>query len=245
MIKDADYQQCVELSLKMNLWQGNQGLCSYYGIREPDTRRLPSHFLEVQGKGKENIIDEHVANTLLDLNTPKKKSTANQYILQKRTPETAEPTGPSSQPEDEGITMTNSEMSLMRTPSSVSCPMTTLAIDLTTPQLDSPTVHQNTTPTSTQQLTTAITNNNSSTDHTSTTTKHHKSDLITTHSLVRSDRKRSDSTQDFLSGSPPPPPPISRRFGGQELLELHRVFITISTYPPSLSSKPADSDKSK
>ncbi|GJZ21967.1 hypothetical protein Tco_0559006 [Tanacetum coccineum] len=109
MIKDADYQQCVELSLKMNLWQGNQGLCSYYGIREPDTRRLPSHFLEVQGKGKENIIDEQVANTLLDLNTPKKKSTADQYILQRRTPKTAEPTGSSSQPKDEGITMTNSE----------------------------------------------------------------------------------------------------------------------------------------
>nr|GEV94965.1 hypothetical protein [Tanacetum cinerariifolium] len=30
--------------------------------------------------------------------------------LEKRTPETAEPTGPSSQPEDEGITMTNSEI---------------------------------------------------------------------------------------------------------------------------------------
>ncbi|GKG32681.1 hypothetical protein Tco_0430191, partial [Tanacetum coccineum] len=65
--------------------------------------------LEVQGKGKEKIINEQVAHTLLDLNTPKKKSAADQYILQKRTPETAEPTGPSLQPEDEGITMNNSE----------------------------------------------------------------------------------------------------------------------------------------
>nr|GEX42320.1 hypothetical protein [Tanacetum cinerariifolium] len=32
-----------------------------------------------------------------------------QYILQKCTPETVEPTGPSFQPEDEGITMTNNE----------------------------------------------------------------------------------------------------------------------------------------
>ncbi|GJY08833.1 hypothetical protein Tco_0375887 [Tanacetum coccineum] len=62
-----------------------------------------------KGKGKEKIIDEQVAHTLLDLNTPKKKSVADQYILQKRTPESAEPTGPSLQPEDEGITITNSE----------------------------------------------------------------------------------------------------------------------------------------
>nr|GFB23655.1 hypothetical protein [Tanacetum cinerariifolium] len=53
--------------------------------------------------------DEQVAHTLLDLNTLKKKSAADQYILQKRTPEIDEPIRPSSQPEDEGITMTNSE----------------------------------------------------------------------------------------------------------------------------------------
>ncbi|GKC48799.1 hypothetical protein Tco_1071544 [Tanacetum coccineum] len=86
----------------------NQGPARTVVIWEPDSGRIQS-LPEVQGKGKEKIIDEQVAHTLLNLNTPKKKSAANQYILQKRTPETAEPTGPSSQPEDEGITMTNSE----------------------------------------------------------------------------------------------------------------------------------------
>nr|GEU31882.1 reverse transcriptase domain-containing protein [Tanacetum cinerariifolium] len=77
--------------------------------QEPNSGRIQS-LPEVQGKGKEKIIDEHVTYTLLDLNNPKKKSATNQYILQRRTPKTTEPTGLSSQPEDEGITMTNSEM---------------------------------------------------------------------------------------------------------------------------------------
>nr|GFB71788.1 hypothetical protein [Tanacetum cinerariifolium] len=42
---------------------------------EPDYGRIQS-LPEVQGKGKEKLIDEHVAHTLLDLNTPKKKSVA-------------------------------------------------------------------------------------------------------------------------------------------------------------------------
>nr|GEX42318.1 Gag-Pol polyprotein [Tanacetum cinerariifolium] len=75
--------------------------------------KLVDGFADEGGKGKEKIIDEHVAHTLLDLNTlkkkKKKKSATDQYILQKCTPETVEPTGPSFQPKDEGITMTNNE----------------------------------------------------------------------------------------------------------------------------------------
>ncbi|GKD58461.1 hypothetical protein Tco_1295970, partial [Tanacetum coccineum] len=79
--EEADYQRGVELSLK-DLEARNQG---------------PTHTM--------------VAYTLLDLNTlKKKKSATDQYILQRRTPKTAKPTGPSSQPEDKGITMTNSEI---------------------------------------------------------------------------------------------------------------------------------------
>nr|GEW35918.1 hypothetical protein [Tanacetum cinerariifolium] len=81
--EEADFQRGIKLSLKD---------------------------LDVRGKGKEKLIGEPVAHTFLDLNTLKKKSAANHYILQKRTLETAEPTGPSSKPEDEGITMTNSEL---------------------------------------------------------------------------------------------------------------------------------------
>ncbi|GJY02273.1 hypothetical protein Tco_0360425, partial [Tanacetum coccineum] len=78
--EEADFQRGIELSLK-----------------------------DLEGKGKEKIIDEQIAHTLLDLNTLKKKSIADQYILQKHTPKTFEPTGPSLQPGDEGIIMTNSE----------------------------------------------------------------------------------------------------------------------------------------
>ncbi|GJU27206.1 hypothetical protein Tco_1165827 [Tanacetum coccineum] len=77
---EADFQRGIELSLKD---------------------------LEARNQGHARTV---VVHTLLDLNTPKKKSAADQYILQKRTPETDEPTGPSLQPEDEGITVTNSEM---------------------------------------------------------------------------------------------------------------------------------------
>nr|GEV21840.1 retrovirus-related Pol polyprotein from transposon TNT 1-94 [Tanacetum cinerariifolium] len=61
-------------------------------IREPDFGRIQS-LPKVQGKGKEKIIDKQATHTLLDLNTLKKKSAADQYIMQKRTLETAEPTG--------------------------------------------------------------------------------------------------------------------------------------------------------
>ncbi|GKA39795.1 hypothetical protein Tco_0732346 [Tanacetum coccineum] len=105
--EEDDFQQGIELLLK-DLEARNQGPARTVVIREPDSGRIQS-LPEVQGKGKENIIDEQVAHTLLDLNTPKKKSASDQYILQKRTPKIAEPTGPSSKPEDEGITMTNSE----------------------------------------------------------------------------------------------------------------------------------------
>ncbi|GJW19544.1 retrovirus-related pol polyprotein from transposon TNT 1-94 [Tanacetum coccineum] len=64
---------------------------------------------EVQGKGKEKVIEEQVAHTLLNLNTSKKKSTTNEYTFQRRTPETAEPTGPSIHQEDEKATLAEVE----------------------------------------------------------------------------------------------------------------------------------------
>nr|GFA98271.1 hypothetical protein [Tanacetum cinerariifolium] len=41
---------------------------------------------KVQGKGKEKVTEEQVAYDLLTLKTPKKKSLADQYIFQRRTP---------------------------------------------------------------------------------------------------------------------------------------------------------------
>ncbi|GJS95910.1 retrovirus-related pol polyprotein from transposon TNT 1-94 [Tanacetum coccineum] len=73
-------------------------------FREPDSgRRQP--LPKVHGKGKEKVIEEQVAHTLLDLNTPKKKSITDQYIFQRCTPKTAEPTGPSIHQEDEKVTL--------------------------------------------------------------------------------------------------------------------------------------------
>nr|GFB32111.1 hypothetical protein [Tanacetum cinerariifolium] len=106
--EEVDFQRGIELSLK-DLEVRNQGRACTVVIRELESGRIQS-LPKVQGKGKEKLIDEHVVHTLSDLNTPKKKSAVDQYILQKRTHETAEPTRPSSQPENEGITMTNSEM---------------------------------------------------------------------------------------------------------------------------------------
>ncbi|GKD91712.1 hypothetical protein Tco_1367219, partial [Tanacetum coccineum] len=48
---------------------------SFGGIREPDSGRLQP-LPEVQGKGKEKVIEEQAAHDLLNLQTLKKKSPA-------------------------------------------------------------------------------------------------------------------------------------------------------------------------
>ncbi|GJR75619.1 hypothetical protein Tco_0087984 [Tanacetum coccineum] len=54
-------------------------------FREPDTGKLQP-LPEVPGKGKEKVGEEQAAQVLLNLQTPKKKSSAQQYILQRHTP---------------------------------------------------------------------------------------------------------------------------------------------------------------
>ncbi|GKC00414.1 hypothetical protein Tco_0986550, partial [Tanacetum coccineum] len=106
-IEEVDMQRAVEESLK-DVHAAHQGPLSPVVFREPDSGRhqpLP----EVQGKGKKKVIEEQVAYTLLDLNIPKKKSTTDQYIFQRCTPETAEPTGPSIHHEDEKATLADVE----------------------------------------------------------------------------------------------------------------------------------------
>nr|GEU59965.1 hypothetical protein [Tanacetum cinerariifolium] len=70
-------------------------------IREPiaeATRLLPM----VEGKGKAIAIEEQVAHSLLALHTPKRKSTTDQFVLQRRTLVTEEvSTGPSAQAQDD------------------------------------------------------------------------------------------------------------------------------------------------
>nr|GEX76076.1 hypothetical protein [Tanacetum cinerariifolium] len=105
--EEANLQRVVVESLK-DVLPTHRGLLSPVVFREPDFGRrqlLP----EVQGKGKEKVIEEQVAHTLIDLNTPKRKSTTDQCIFQRRTLETAEPTGPSTHHEDEKVTLADVE----------------------------------------------------------------------------------------------------------------------------------------
>ncbi|GJT08185.1 hypothetical protein Tco_0842647 [Tanacetum coccineum] len=59
-------------------------------IREPGPGKFQP-LPEVQGKGKEKVGEEQAAQVLLNLQTPKKKNPAEQFIFQRRTPATAEP----------------------------------------------------------------------------------------------------------------------------------------------------------
>nr|GEU99861.1 putative reverse transcriptase domain-containing protein [Tanacetum cinerariifolium] len=81
--EEADVQRALEESLK-SVYDAPRGPLPPMVIREPDSRKyqpLP----EVQGKGKEKVSDEQVALDLLTLQTPKKRSPADQFIFQRRT----------------------------------------------------------------------------------------------------------------------------------------------------------------
>ncbi|GKC73752.1 hypothetical protein Tco_1119635, partial [Tanacetum coccineum] len=81
-------------------------------LREPDSRKyqpLP----EVQGKGKEKVVDEQAAHDLLTLQTPTKKSPVDQFIFQRRPPMHTEPTRQADSPSlDAELPLTYSEMKL-------------------------------------------------------------------------------------------------------------------------------------
>ncbi|GJU07819.1 hypothetical protein Tco_1124249 [Tanacetum coccineum] len=61
-------------------------------IREPESGKFQP-LLEVQGKGKEKVGEEQAAQVLLNLQTPKKKCPADQYIFQRRSSAPTEPLG--------------------------------------------------------------------------------------------------------------------------------------------------------
>ncbi|GJR14529.1 retrovirus-related pol polyprotein from transposon TNT 1-94 [Tanacetum coccineum] len=119
--EEADYQRAVELSLK-DLEAKTQGPARTMVIHEPDSGRFQP-LPEVQGKGKEKVIEEQAARDLLTLQTSKKQSPADQFIFQRRTPTTTEPSrnveSPSSDAElaiadsetesDEEVTPVNKE----------------------------------------------------------------------------------------------------------------------------------------
>ncbi|GJS85041.1 hypothetical protein Tco_0751582 [Tanacetum coccineum] len=89
--EEADTQRAIEESLK-EVHGAHRGPLPLVVFREPDSGKFQP-LPEVQGKGKEKFEVEQVAQVLLNLQTPKKKSPADQYIFYKRTSTQTEPTG--------------------------------------------------------------------------------------------------------------------------------------------------------
>ncbi|GKA55050.1 hypothetical protein Tco_0753999 [Tanacetum coccineum] len=107
--EEANLQRALDLSLK-DRGECTQGPARLVVFREPDSGRFQP-LPEVQGKGKEKVIDEQAAHDLLTLQTPKKKSPSDQFIFQRRTPMSTEPSGNAESPSlDAELALTNSEI---------------------------------------------------------------------------------------------------------------------------------------
>ncbi|GJW94214.1 hypothetical protein Tco_0173886 [Tanacetum coccineum] len=89
--EEADTQRAIEESLK-EVHGAHRGPLPPVVFREPDSGKFQP-LPEVQGKGKEKVRVEQAAQVLLNLQTPKKKSPADQYIFQRRTSTQTEPSG--------------------------------------------------------------------------------------------------------------------------------------------------------
>ncbi|GKA52815.1 hypothetical protein Tco_0746130 [Tanacetum coccineum] len=88
---EADTQRAIEESLK-DAHGAPRGPLPPVVFRETDTGKFQP-LPEVEGKGKEKVGVEQAAQVLLNLQTPKKKSPAEQYIFQRRTSAPTEPSG--------------------------------------------------------------------------------------------------------------------------------------------------------
>ncbi|GJX89204.1 retrovirus-related pol polyprotein from transposon TNT 1-94, partial [Tanacetum coccineum] len=89
--EEADKQRAIEESLK-EVHGAHRGPLPPVVFREPDFGKFQP-LPEVQGKGKEKVKVEQVAQVLLNLQTLKKKSPADQYIFQRRTSKQTKPIG--------------------------------------------------------------------------------------------------------------------------------------------------------
>ncbi|GKB58787.1 hypothetical protein Tco_0914973 [Tanacetum coccineum] len=96
---DADLERAIKLSLDPSFLPQRQAPVGGVAIRErvaEEIQRLP----DVEGKGKAIVTEEQAAHSLIDLS--KKKSTTDQFILQRRDQAPHDSTtGPSSQPQDD------------------------------------------------------------------------------------------------------------------------------------------------
>ncbi|GJX92915.1 retrovirus-related pol polyprotein from transposon TNT 1-94 [Tanacetum coccineum] len=106
--EEANLQRALELSLKDH-GERTQGPARPVVFREPDSGRFQP-LIEVQGKGKEKVIEEQAAHDLLTLQTPKRKSLTEQFIFQRRTPMPTKPSGIADSPSlDTDLAPTDSE----------------------------------------------------------------------------------------------------------------------------------------
>ncbi|GKB49833.1 hypothetical protein Tco_0900586, partial [Tanacetum coccineum] len=98
--EEYDVERAIQMSLESFQAKGQShvgGVAIRVLVAEA-TRPLPV----VEGKGKEIATEEQAAQSLLALYMPKRRSTTDQFIFQRRTPATKEAsTGPSAQPEDD------------------------------------------------------------------------------------------------------------------------------------------------
>ncbi|GKA83316.1 retrovirus-related pol polyprotein from transposon TNT 1-94 [Tanacetum coccineum] len=107
--EEVNLQWALELSLKEQ-GERTQGPARLVVLREPDSGRIQP-LLEVQGKGKEKVVNEQAAQDLLTLQTPKKKSPSDQFIFQRRTLMPTEASGHAESPSlDVELALADSEM---------------------------------------------------------------------------------------------------------------------------------------
>ncbi|GKD96982.1 hypothetical protein Tco_1380879 [Tanacetum coccineum] len=97
MEKRRSAMKCSSCYLLTFRQERTQGPAHPVVIREPNSGRIQP-LPDVPRNGKEKVSDEQVALDLLTLDTPKKKSPAEQYIFQRRTPTTTGPSGHAESP---------------------------------------------------------------------------------------------------------------------------------------------------
>ncbi|GJY12491.1 hypothetical protein Tco_0381800 [Tanacetum coccineum] len=92
---DHDLARAIQLILA-SFQEPSQAPVGSVAIREPASHTIQKLPI-IEGKGKSIATDELAAQSLLDLHKPKRRSTTDQFIFQRRIPRTEETTnGPSS-----------------------------------------------------------------------------------------------------------------------------------------------------
>ncbi|GKF74586.1 hypothetical protein Tco_0220918, partial [Tanacetum coccineum] len=101
--EEYDMECAIQMSLESFQAQGH----AYVGgvaIQEPIVEAIRPLSI-VEGKGKAIVTEEQAAQSLLALHTPKRRSTTDQFIFQRRAPATEDATiRPSAQPQDDTST---------------------------------------------------------------------------------------------------------------------------------------------